>query len=226
MVFLFSLPDLLVLAAAGSYFLGYLFINQVILRLLVLFGTALYIAYYATVADTPLWIAIWTSVALGCANLFGLGLLLAWRSRLAVPKEAAQIFSESAVFGDLPPGDFRVVYNAAQRLVVDKDTILSTEGQQNETMYYLVDGSVKASKLGHEFDMPSDIFIGEVAYMLRRPSAATITARAGSELLAWDYKTLEARSQKSARFKLAIDAMMSRDLARKVAAAVAPSPKA
>lgn len=223
---MFSLPDFFVLAAAGSYFLGYLFINQVILRLFVLFGTMMYIAYYATVADQPLWVAIWTSVALGCANLLGLGLLLAWRSKLAVPKQGAQIYSESAVFDALPPGDFRVVYNAARRFVVDENTVLSTEGQQNDTIYYLVSGGARASKLGHEFDMPADIFVGEVAYMLGRPAAATVTAKSGSELLAWDFGAVEARSKKSPRFKLAIEAMMSRDLARKVAVAVAPSQKA
>lgn len=45
----FLLPDFLVLAAAGMFVLGYLIINQIMLRAMLLVGTALYIWYYAVV---------------------------------------------------------------------------------------------------------------------------------------------------------------------------------
>ena len=45
----FLLPDFLVLAAAGMFVLGYLIINQIMLRAMLLVGTALYIWYYVVV---------------------------------------------------------------------------------------------------------------------------------------------------------------------------------
>ena len=61
-MFDFIEPGLLAWAAGGLYAVGYLVINQVILRILVLFGTGFYIWYYAVVADVPLWDAILASI--------------------------------------------------------------------------------------------------------------------------------------------------------------------
>ncbi len=216
-----SIPDLLVLAAAGSYVVGYLIINQVTLRIFVLFGTGFYIAYYALVSSEPLWTAIWTSVALGLANLVGLWLLLAARSRRRLTAEMAQLYDSIADFNELPPGDFRVVMNSGKRRVFTEPTCLVEENNTNGTLYFLLKGQARAEKRGHHFNMPAGIFIGEVSYMLSRPSSATVTVDAGSEVIAWEFKTLRERSRRP-RFKLALEAMISRDLSRKVAEAVAP----
>ncbi len=52
------LSDFLVVAAAGMFVLGYLIINQILLRTMLLIGTGFYIWYYAVVDDAPLWPAI------------------------------------------------------------------------------------------------------------------------------------------------------------------------
>ncbi len=49
----FIAPETVVLLAGAALTIGYLIIHQVMLRLMVLLGTALYIVYYAIVADTP-----------------------------------------------------------------------------------------------------------------------------------------------------------------------------
>ena len=216
-----SLPDLLVLAAAGTYVVGYLIINQVVLRLFVLAGTAFYVGYYAVVGPEPLWTAIWTSVALGVANFIGLWLLLAARSRRLLTAELSEIYDSIGDFRELPPGDFRVVMNAGRRRVFSEDTLLTEENSPNSTLYFLLKGSACARKRGHRFAMPQGIFIGEVSYMLGQPASASITVSEGSEVIAWDFQTLRSRSKRP-RFKLALEAMISRDLSRKVAEAVAP----
>lgn len=218
----FALPDLLVAAAAGTYFLGYLTINQIVLRLFVLTGTLFYIAYYATAADTPLWVAIWTSVALLASNLYGLFLLLAGRSRWSLPKGFLDVYQDTDRFSSLTPGDFRALVRDARRITLEKAQIVSNEDSDLDRLYYLVTGGAHVTKKGRAFRLPNDVFIGEVAYLLNRNSAATISIDAGSDILVWDFETLKRRSARRPRYKLALEAVVSRDLAMKVAEAVSP----
>ncbi|WP_306116664.1 MULTISPECIES: cyclic nucleotide-binding domain-containing protein [unclassified Roseovarius] len=212
-------PEVLVLLAGGTFVLGYLTINQVWLRIFVLAGTVLYIWYYATVADAPLWEAIYTSLAMGAANLFGLMSLYAQRSRMIVPAQHRDIYPQ---FGNLTPGDFRSLVRCADRFVTDTEIELATEGGETEHLYFLINGSARVQKLGAEFRLPSGTFVGEVAYLTGRRSAATTVLAEGSEVLRWRYSDLYRRSAKSSRFKLALEAMIAGDLATKVSFAVAP----
>lgn len=212
-------PEVLVLMAGCTFVLGYLTINQVMLRIFVLAGTALYIWYYATVADAPLWEAIYTSLAMGAANLFGLMSLYAQRSRMIVPAQHRDIYPQ---FGNLTPGDFRSLVRRADRFVTDAEIELATEGAETEHLYFLINGSARVQKLGAEFHLPSGTFVGEVAYLTGRKSAATTVLAEGSEVLRWPYTELYRRSAKSSRFKLALEAMIAGDLANKVSFAVAP----
>ncbi len=217
----FTLPDILVLAAAGTYIVGYLIINQVVLRLFVLVGTAFYIAYYALAADEPLWTAIWTSVALGVANIIGLCILLAARSRRMLDSDLAELYDSIADFNALPPGDFRAVMRAGRRDRYEDAQVLVHEGRPTERLFFLLRGEATAQKRGFEFRVPPGIFVGEVAYMLGRNASATVTVDAGAEVIVWDFETLKQKSRRP-RFKLALEAMISRDLSRKVAEAIAP----
>ena len=212
-------PEALVIVAGGSFVLGYLTINQVLLRIFVLIGTCLYICYYATVADEPLWEAIYTSIAMGTANLFGLMSLLAQNSRMIVPAQHRDIYPQ---FGNLTPGDFRALVRRAKRFTTPDDIELATEGEATRHLYFIIRGSARVQKLGAEFVLPSGTFVGEVAYLTGRQSAATTVLAAGSEVLSWEYEELYRRSARSSRFKLALEAMISGDLAAKVSFAVAP----
>ncbi|MEL7166415.1 MAG: cyclic nucleotide-binding domain-containing protein [Pseudomonadota bacterium] len=212
-------PEWIVLAAGGVFTLGYLIINQVLLRLMILIGTGLYIWYYWVVADAPLWEAVLTSVAMGTANLIGL-FSLWWRnSRLAIPAEHLDLYSH---FEGLPPGDFRDLVRRARRRQISEPTAVTIEGAALGHLIYVISGDVQVKKRGEAFSMPAQVFVGEVAYMTHQPSAATTHLAAGAEILEWDVGELRIRSARKARFKLALEAMISSDLARKVSYAVAP----
>ena len=213
-------PEALVVLAGGTFVLGYLTINQVALRVFVLIGTLLYIWYYATVADHPLWEAIYTSMAMGAANLFGLASLMAQRSRIVVPRRHRDIYP---LFSNLTPGDFRSLVARAERFTTIDDVELASEGGDTQHLYYIISGSARVDKLGAQFSLPSGTFVGEVAFLTGRHSAATTILLAGSEVLRWNYDDLRQRSGKSSRFKLALEAMIASDLAAKVSLAVAPA---
>lgn len=211
-------PTLLVGLASGCYALGYLIINQMHLRLLVLIGSAFYVAYYATAAAEPLYGAIYTTLVLSAANLVGITLLTLGRYRIALPKAHTDIYGR---FDILNPGDFRRVMAFGERHTLDANQDVTREGAPVDYLYYVIQGQISVAKRGSHFSMPEGLFIGEVAYLLNRPSAATTTLHAGAEIIRWELSTLRARSARDPRLKLAIDAMLGHDLAQKVAEAVA-----
>ncbi len=186
---------------------------------MILTGTSFYLAYYWTVSDAPLWEAIYISALIGSANIFGIVLLVARKSRLAIPAEHADI---KDCFPDLPPGDFRTLMKMAKRYVVSDDVRITTENTPGTRLYYVIRGTTEAEKGGHRFILPPNIFVGEVAYIIGQNSSATTWLQAGAEVLEWSFEDLRQKSSRNARFKLALDAAISTDLARKVALAVAP----
>ena len=211
-------PGVLIICAGGAFALGYLIINQMALRALMLIGSAFYVAYYATAAATPLWGAIYTTLAMMGTNLIGMGALAARRFKFSLPRAHVDIYDQ---FDVLTPGDFRLVMSQAERLVLDDAQQITIEGQPNTHLYYVISGQMMVSKQGIQFPLPERLFVGEVAYLLGTPASATTHLVAGAELIRWDLDTLRTTARRNPRFKLAIDAMLSRDLASKVAHAVA-----
>ena len=211
-------PNWIVLAAGGAFILGYLIINQVILRWWINLGTLLYIWYYAVAIEEP-WAAILTSVLMGTANCIGLAQIYYNSSKLVIPQKHRDIYP---LFSTLPPGDFRALMKLAERTVTEKSEKITIEGTENETLYYILSGDLKAEKKGQKFALPSNIFVGEVAYMTHQKASATTIVSKGAEILKWDIPTLRQKSAKNDRFRLALEAMISNDLAQKVTVAVAP----
>lgn len=215
-----SLSDILVLAAAGMFVLGYLILNQILLRIMLLVGTALYIGYYAVVDTMPLWPAIWASIATGSANLIGLMSLLYRRSSWAIPKRYRDIYVH---FKMLPPGDFRHLMKAATRVIRPSGHHLTTAGSPVETLYFVISGSVEVDKNGGRFSVEKEAFVGEVGYLTGNAASASTRLAVDSELLEWNVAKLKKRVAGDPRFGLAMDTMISLDLARKVARAGGPA---
>ena len=211
-------PNWIVLAAGGAFILGYLIINQVILRWMVNLGTLLYIWYYAVAIEEP-WAAILTSILMGLANCIGLAQIYYRNSKFVIPKAHKDIYP---LFETLPPGDFRALMKHAHRYTTQRDEEITSENVENTHLYYVLSGKLSASKKKQHFELPARIFVGEVAYMMGEKASATTKLEKGAEVLRWDIKELRSKSAKNDRFRLALEALISSDLARKVAAAVAP----
>lgn len=206
--------------AGGLYALAYLVINQVILRLLVLVGTGFYIWYYWVVADAPLWDAVIISIVLAIANLIGLANLFLHKSRLYVPVAHRDLYD--GPFTDMPPADFRELMRGCKRETLTQTTTITEEGMPVRNLFFVVSGNIMIEKLNERFSMPPGFFVGEIAYLTGRRSSATTYLPAGAEVLIWDSADLKLKSSRRPRFKMAFEATISRDLAMKVAVAVAP----
>ena len=211
--------DYVVLAAGATFCIGYAVINQVALRLLVMAGTVLYIWYYAISADTPQWAAIWTSVAMGIANIVGLCGLWLRNSPLSIPRRHRDIYAH---FSLLPPGDFRKLMKVAKRQCLPEGFLLTQNNARVKSVFYVINGGVAVEKFGETFFLPDGIFLGEVGYLTGNRASATTFLTQDSDVLEWDVSELKNNSNRDVRFKLAMDALISIDLAEKVARAGSP----
>lgn len=213
--------DYLVLVAGGVFVLAYLIINQIILRCTMLIGTTLYGWYYSVVAEEPLWTAICTSIAMATANIWGLAFLLFRKSHFSIPSEFRDLYGR---FDVLPPGDFGSLARLGSRRRLVAPVQATLEHEPVETLFYVVEGTVIIEKSGESFTLQGGIFLGEVAFLTGTPASATARIGAGSEIIEWSVERLRRKSETNVRLKLAVDAAISHDLARKVARAGAPIP--
>jgi len=213
-------PAVWITLAGALFTLGYLIINQIALRLMFDLGSLAYLQYYFIAAEEPLWGAIWTTLFMMAANLIGLAVLLLRNASWAVPKQHRDIYPK---LQPMTPGDFRALLRRAHRYVVKEETVATVQDQHPDKVFFVISGAFQASKYGLTFQMEEATFVGEVAYLRNAPSAATTTFPVGTEVLEWDRVILDKASKRNPRFKLALEAVMSRDLARKVAMAVAPA---
>lgn len=214
-----SLPDVLVLTAAGMFVIGYLILNQIVLRCMLLIGTALYICYYAVVDSSPLWSAIWASTATGTANLIGLFSLLYRRSVWAIPRPYRDLYVNFKV---LPPGDFRKLVKLATRVTRPAGYRLTRSGRPVETLYFIISGSVEIGKDSGVFSLSNNSFVGEVGYLTGGAASATTVLEGESEVLEWNVAQLRDKVVRDPQLGLAMDTMISFDLARKVARSGGP----
>lgn len=212
--------EVLVYLAGLTYVAGYIVINQVVLRLWIMAGTLFYLLYYFTASDEPLWGAIYMSLAIAASNLYGLAALFWQRSRLAVPRAHKDVYD--AHFSHVPPGDFRALMAHASRYVTQTPETLVTHGAPAERVVFLLDGHAVVDKEGERFHMPAGWFFGEVSYVLDQPAAATAVVPPGTQLISWQVDDLR-RMARRPRLRLAFEAAVSRDVARKVSVAVAPA---
>jgi hypothetical protein len=215
----FLTPSVMIMLAGGVQMLGYLFINQTYLRLTMLCSTSLYILYYFHASDTPLWGAITVSGMTLITILIGLAALYARNASFSVPEEHKDIYP---LFDELLPGDFRKVMKSATREIVASERVVTQENHAPDNLIFVVKGTFLVQKGNARFNVPGPTFIGEVAYLGDTPSAATTTIPEGVEIVVWSRATLRRSIRASPRLKLALDALISRDLAKKVSLAVSP----
>ncbi len=206
--------ETLVTIAIVGYVLGFLFKSQITLRMLVLVASLFYIAYYYYHPAEPLWGAIWGSVLIIVANLIGLSRLLYSRLPIGIPADQWPIFK--ALEG-LEPGEFRQLMSLGGMKFADRDVELTAEDTEVDCLYFAITGNVTGDKGGHKFRMYAGEFIGEVSFMLGGMATATVSIEKGGVYYEWRKDRLRKVLESQPRLSQAFEALIGRDMAKKVA---------
>ena len=205
----------LIYIGAAMLLVAYAIRDELKLRVMIILATFIYIAYYYVVGGGPLWEAIITSVLMVGMNLWVLAQIVLERTTLRMTEDEKRLFD---AFETLSPGQFRRVAKLAKwRTASDtQGTTLTLEAEPSSVLVYVFDGIVSVEKNGRQFRLPEGNFLGEVAYVLNRKITTTSVAPEGVRYVEWDADRLRALSLKYPALGNALNALLTRDLAKKL----------
>ena len=208
-------PSWLIYLGAALLLIAYGIRDELKLRVMIVVSTLIYIAYYYVVGGGPLWEAIITSVLMVGMNLWVLAQIVLERTTLRMTEDEKRLFD---AFETLSPGQFRRVAKLAKwRTASDtQGTTLTLEAEPSSVLVYVFDGIVSVEKNGRQFRLPEGNFLGEVAYVLNRKITTTSVAPEGVRYVEWDADRLRALSLKYPALGNALNALLTRDLAKKL----------
>ncbi len=209
-------PDNLVFLAAAIQAAALLFQGQTKIRVILLVGSLTYIAYYTLAADEPLWEAMIATLAMACANVVGLTAHLLGKNVRLIPAHQLSLY---AMMGGVEPGEFRALMKHARVRRLKKDETLTTVGEVPGQLYYVIEGDIEIEQGEGRFRIPPRHFIGEVSLMLGTPASATVHAKAGAQVVEWPRDRLVRTMARKPELMIAVESLLGRDMARKVATA-------
>jgi Cyclic nucleotide-binding domain len=206
-------PHLIHLGAI-LYLVCFLFRDQVKLRSFAILGDFAYTLYYFTVASEPLWEAIVWIVPNILINSIMIFLLLRDSRMTAFSDDEMLLFQN---LRGLTPGQFRRLLKMGRWQRPTEPQVLTQEGGPLDRLYYVLQGDVEVDKGGRKIAVSPAIFIGELAYLRKKPATATVTAKPGAVLISWSHADLAKTADKDSGFGHVLGALLSSDLAEKVA---------
>jgi hypothetical protein len=196
--------------------LGFLFRNQLILRLLVLGGDCVYILYYYFAPEIPLWGAIFWSSMFTLVNVVMIWRIFVDEMHSSLPASERKLFD---LLVDMTPGQFRKFVKAGRQEVTAAPLVITRENEPLHHLYFITEGRVIIEKGGHRVVSGAKTFIGEIAFLLARPATATVTLELGCQYCVWDSTALRSVLNGNPELKNALSAAMNRKLAEKIAQA-------
>jgi len=211
----------LIYLGAALLLIAYAIRDELKLRVLIVVSTFVYIAYYFLLPGGPLWDPIITSVLFVAINFWVLGQIALERTTLRLSEDEKQLFD---AFETLNPGQFRRVLKLARwRVAQDAEgTVLTREDEPSDALFYVFEGVISVEKRERPFRLPEGNFVGEVAFVLNRKTTATTVAPQGVRYVEWDAEALRKLGRKRENLGNAINALLTRDLAKKLGSSYRP----
>jgi CRP-like cAMP-binding protein len=198
------------------YLAGFLLRDQILLRAFVMGGDFVYIMYFYFAPAMPLWGGVFWSVVLVLVNASMIIKLLAERRDFAMNEEERRLFS---LLDGLTPGEFRRLVKAGEWCSAGPATVVTRENENVDHLYYVLDGTIGLAKAGQAFSIRPETFIGEIAFLLKRPASATVTLPEGARYISWEIGALRRLMLRAPSLAVALAAALNRDMAEKVARA-------
>lgn len=141
-------------------------------------------------------------------------MLLLSRSDVLTTEKEKAIYRH---FDKIEPGEFRKLIRLADIRTIERDETLLTLGEVPDCLYFLLNGSVEITKRNTSLKLTKPGFLGEVSIILDEAASATCIAEKGSQIIIWQRDRLLPAIQRKHYLKMALEALIATDMARKVA---------
>lgn len=197
-------------------FLGFLFRNQMHLRLVMAVSLLLQAIYYYGLVGGPFFDPlIWKVISLA-ANISMIVILFSGKLDYGIPADLRGLFEKINV---LSPGQFRKLIKESHR-TLPSGTPLLVEGEKPLHLHYLLRGSAEIKKGKSTHKISSGVFLGEIAFLNSSAATATVHLCDDAECVSWKSFDLKDTMAKDKAIDIAMRGIFNHDLAAKVAASV------
>jgi CRP-like cAMP-binding protein len=204
----------LVHVAAIFTLLCFLFRDQIKLRVFAAVGDLLLSVYYFLAFAEPLWNPMVWSLMNVVINVTMILLILRDGREGAMTDDELSLFRS---LDTLTPGQFRKVVKLGRWHKAGGEAVLTRDGDVLDQLYYVLNGKVSIAKTRKKLNADPKLFIGELAFLRKRPATATVTVAADALYMSWQHTALEQLFQKDEDLKTAMYLLMGRDVAEKMA---------
>tara|TARA_B110000305_G_C19206735_1_gene523882 strand:+ start:143 stop:775 length:633 start_codon:yes stop_codon:yes gene_type:complete len=205
--------DILVHIGAFLFLLAYLVRDQILLRGLIILGTVFYIGYYFSM-ETPLWSALLWNSSFVVINLIMIGVIYSDRASFVMSERERKLYQ---VFNTLSPGEFKKLLKIADWFDGSSEEQITTVGEVPARLYFIIDGEALIARDDKKFIVGPNVFIGELAYLVRKPATATVKLTDKVVGISWKTSSLIKLLASNPQMKIAFDGLLNQDLAAKLA---------
>jgi hypothetical protein len=195
--------------------IGFMIRDQLLLRGLIAVGTVFYIAFYYLHPPQPIWVSIFWNAAFGIINVVMISVIVWERTSLRLDENEQRLFAELNLFS---PGEFRRLIRIAEPFACEADKQITEAAQTLDHIWFVLDGRARVRRNGESFEIGPKVFVGEIAFLLRRPATADVTLLVGASGVRWRYPTLARLLARNPSMRIAFDRLLNRDLAAKLSA--------
>lgn len=199
--------------AALFYLSGFLFRNPLILRSLIIVGDIIYILYFYFAPETPLWGGVFWSALFCVVNLWMIGQILVDKATFDLKPDERRLFE---IWGEFTPGQFRKLIRLGKLERTQLRKPISREGRPLDRLYFVMEGRITVEKRGKHAYADSKTFIGEDAFLLGGPTAASVILEPGALYFVWNVVALKRLLEADAALKTAMIHVLNRVLVHKV----------
>jgi len=205
--------DILVHIGSFLLLLAYLVRDQILLRAVIILGTIFYIVYYIFM-EAPLWSALLWNVSFVVINLIMIVVIYSDKTSFVMSEKEAKLYQ---VFYTLSPGEFKKLLKIANWFDGSSKEKITTEGEIPSRLYFLINGEALIARDDKKFIVGPNVFIGELAYLTKKPATATVKLTNKVVGISWKTTSLTKLLASNPQMKIAFDGLLNQDLAAKLA---------
>lgn len=208
------IPEVLFFAANLFYCLGYLVRDMLWLRVLSMAGAVLTFPYFFLQPEVLVSAIAW-QCGFFLINLVNMVLLLVERQPAALSTEQQHL--KNLVFGSFSNRDTLRLLNIATWKEAEPGAVLLVADAQLDELHLLYSGAVSVQRQGRALvSRSAGTFIGEVHYITKQPTSATVSTAGQVRYLSWRYEDLERLFNHRRPLGKAFESLLAIDVARKL----------
>ena len=200
--------------ANALYVISYMLTSMIWLRVLAIVAAASTVPYFYFQVE-PLWSALFWQGCFLAVNLINLLVLLFHMRATNFDDDENRAYEIK--FSDLKPHEARPIFKYAERISAPEGTMLLQDGEQNNSLYLILEGACRVVKNEVEVALlEPGHFIGELSFIGDDAVSADVYASGDTRLMQWDKRKLGPLFKQYALYESYFYSLCSLDVAGKL----------